>query len=473
MANKSQRVDVGPTPLTHSPAHRWILLVLCGAPFMAGLDLFVVNVAFPEIAADFSGSSLGALSWVLNAYVIVYAALLIPLGRWADSAGLRTVFVAGLVLFTAGSAAAALCDSLPLLILARIAQAAGAAALTPTSLALILVTVAENKRAGSVRLWVTASAVGAALGPMVGGLLAELSWRWVFLINLPIGIALIAAALTVLPARETRVPRAFNLLGAALSIVAAGALSLALVQGGEWGWLDLRTLGCVGLALAATAGLALDSARGRDPLLPPALMRVPSFAWANLTMLLFSVTFAGGLLAVSMWLQEGWGYGALKTGLAIAPGPLMVPLVALLGQRLTRSVQPRHLACAGSLLWGLGMVLIMASTDLEPAYLTGMLPGWLLAGAGVGLTLPTVMNAATIQLTDEHAAAGGALINVTRQIGTVIGVSLLVAVLGGQHPSLEAAFDLAWWAMAAAAALAAVSAWRLARPDVASRPQVR
>src|SRR3954469_10579977 len=214
-----------------------VLAVLSVAAFMASLDLFIVNVAFPNIAREFPGSSLGDLSWILNGYAVLYAALLVPLGRLADRYGRLNGFLAGLFLFTAASAACAASQNLWSLVVFRGLQAVGAAALTPTSLGLLLAATPAEKRARAVRIWAAIGALAAAFGPVVGGLLVQASWRWVFVVNVPFGILAIVAAWRFVPdSRDLAVTRTPDLFGSALVAVGIGALALALVKGPGWGW---------------------------------------------------------------------------------------------------------------------------------------------------------------------------------------------------------------------------------------------
>ncbi|MFC4604004.1 DHA2 family efflux MFS transporter permease subunit [Rhodococcus kronopolitis] len=437
-----------------------LLTVLSGAAFVASLDLFVVNVAFADIATSYPGHSLGQLSWVLNGYAIVFAALLVPMGRWADRVGRRRGFLLGLALFTVASAACALSPTLWLLVIARLLQAVGAAALTPSSLGLLVSAVPEPKRAGAVRIWAASGAAAAALGPVVGGLLVEASWRWVFLINIPIGIAFLIAAVRIVPNVRTDTDDGpLDLLGAGLLTAGIGALSLGLVQGPEWGWTDPSILASFAVALAAVAGFWLRNTRHRAPLIEPTLLRVRTFAWSNATALAFTAAFAAGLLANILWLQEVWGYSALRTGLAIAPGPLLVPLFAVVGQVLARRLAPGTIAAVGCALWATGTALILVSAGPEPHYAAQVLPGWLIAGVGVGLALPTILSAATATLPPDRSATGSAVVTMSRQIGSVLGVSLVVAVLAHARPAgydaTHAAFQTVWWLIVAVAVAAA------------------
>ena len=438
-----------------------VLAVLALAAFMASLDVFIVNVAFDAIGKDFSGSSISQLSWVLNAYAIVYAALLVPAGRIADRYGRKGGFMAGLAIFTAASAACAASDGVWWLVTFRIVQAAGAALLTPASLGLVLASAPVQHRARSVRIWAATGAIAAAFGPVVGGVLVEASWRWVFLVNVPVGlVALLAAARLVPRSRDDAVTRIPDVVGAALLAVGIGALSLGLVEGPDWGWTAARTDAAWAVALVGVLGLLLSSARHPVPIIEPALLRVRAFAWSNVTALLFAVAFAASLLSVVLWLQQVWGYSAIKTGLAIAPGPMMVPVFAALAHRYAARVPIGLVVSAGCVLFGAGSLITAARVGSVPDYAADLLPGWLVGGAGVGLALPAILSSATADLPAARAATGSAVVNMNRQIGTALGVSLLVAVLGTPigYPAAHQAFQHGWWALAVIALAAAITA---------------
>jgi EmrB/QacA subfamily drug resistance transporter len=451
-----------------------ILAILSGAAFMASLDVFIVNVAFPDIGGDFHGAALSNLSWILNGYAIVYAALLVPLGRLADRYGRKAGFIAGLTVFTLASAACAVSTGLWMLVAFRVLQAVGAAALTPTSLGLLLTATPAERKVRAVRIWAASGALAAAIGPVVGGLLVQASWRWVFIVNVPIGVVAIVAALRTVPdSRDTTVSRTPDLVGAAMLAVAIGAVSLGLVKGAGWGWAAAPTLASFAVAALGVTGFWLRSQRHPLPVVEPALLRVRSFAWSNLTMLLFSVAFGAGILGVILWTQDVWHYSALRTGLAITPGPVMVQVFVMLHHRFAGKVAPGRVAALGSVLFGSGYVLILSSVGQHPDYVRDFLPGWLIVGIGVGLALPTILSSATADLPPARAATGSAVVNMSRQIGTVLGISVLVAVLG-THSSFDAthaAFQHAWWIIAGAAFASAVTAFGMTpRPAPAKRP---
>jgi EmrB/QacA subfamily drug resistance transporter len=441
-----------------------VLTILSAAAFVASLDLFIVNVAFPDIGRDFTGSSLSDLSWVLNGYAVLYAALLVPLGRLADRFGRLTGFLGGLTLFTIASAACAASGDLWTLVAFRGLQAVGAAALTPTSLGLLLAATPAEKRARAVRIWAAIGALAAAFGPVVGGLLVQASWRWVFVVNVPFGILAIVAAWRFVPdSRDLAVTRIPDLFGSALVAGGIGALALALVKGPGWGWTSYGVDGAFLVAAVGLVGFWMRSARHPLPVVEPALLRVRAFAWANVTAVLFSVVFAAGLLAMVLWLQEVWGYSALRTGLAIAPGPLMVPVFAAVAQRVSRRVPVGVLAAVGCLLFGVGTAVVAVSVGEAPAYVTAVLPGWLIGGMGVGLAFPTIISAATADLPPARTATGSAVVTMSRQVGLVLGVSAFVAIVGAPHgfAAVHRAYQDAWVAIVAIAAVAAASGLRM------------
>src|SRR5246127_2467242 len=225
--------------------------VLSLAVFMSSLDLFIVNLAFPYISRQYPGTSLSSLSWVLNAYTIVFAAVLVPAGRWADRIGRRRVFVAGLVGFTLGSVLCGLAPGVDLLIAARVVQAAGAGAMVPASLSLLLAAVPSSVRSKALGTWSALGALGAALGPVIGGSLVQLNWRWVFWINVPVGLAAVALAYRLVPESRDGAARGRpDLIGAGLLAAAIGLVALALVKAPDWGWGSVRFGGALLAALA-------------------------------------------------------------------------------------------------------------------------------------------------------------------------------------------------------------------------------
>lgn len=435
---------------------RLVLLIVCAGVILASLDLFIVNVALPQMARDLHASGLEDLSWVLNGYAIVYAALLVLFGRLAERYRRERGFLIGVAVFVAASAACGAARSLPMLVAFRVVQAAGAALLTPTSLGLILATSPRERRGGAVRAWTAVGGLAAALGPVVGGLLVAASWRWVFLVNVPIGLAALVAGWRLLPQVPGHpVPRP-DLLGAVLVTGGVGALTLALVDGGRWGWGSSATIAVLAAACTAIALFAAHSARHRNPLIDRALFRARPFTGASVVALLFSAAFGAMLLSRVLWQQDVWGWSALITGLSIAPGPIMVPLVSsLITGRLTARFGPGPVIAAGSTIFAAGIAWWALAADPRPDYVRGMLGGMLLTGSGVGLTLPTLMAAATSSLPPHAFATGSAAVNMLRQVGLAVGVAVLIAVVGSPSPTAgSVALFQRGWTLTAVIALA-------------------
>jgi EmrB/QacA subfamily drug resistance transporter len=409
-----------------------VIGVLSLAVFMSSLDLFIVNLAFPYISRQYPGTSLSSLSWVLNAYTIVFAAVLVPAGRWADRVGRRKVFVAGLVGFTAGSVLCGLAPGVTALIAARVVQAAGAGAMVPASLSLVLAAVPAPGRAKALGTWSALGALGAALGPVIGGALVQVNWRWVFWINVPVGLAAMVLAVRVVP--ESKDERALgrpDLIGAGLLAAAVGLVALALVKAPGWGWDSAGFLGLLAASLACGAAMVARSRRHHSPVIELELFRSRSFSGAFGASILYYAGFGAFVLSAVEFLTGVWHYSAVLAGLAIAPGPLMVlPFARVVAPRLAaRLGGPGRVAAIGCAVNALAQLLWLYQIQATPAYLTHLLPVQLLGGAGVGLAIPSLLGAGSASLTPSRFGTGSGILNTARQVGTVLGVAGLVAIL--------------------------------------------
>jgi EmrB/QacA subfamily drug resistance transporter len=447
--------------------HRYrVLVIVSVATFVASLDLFIVNIAFPSIQRDFAGTSDSTLSWVLSAYAIVTAALLVPAGRLADLFGRKRLFLAGLVIFVAASALCAAAPGPGWLIAARTVQAVGGATLMPTSLALLLAEFPQAQRALAVAVWSGTGAVAAAAGPPIGGLLVQASWRWVFLVNLPIGLLTALLAARIL--NESRQPegKGFpDVAGAALIVLGASSLMLAIVKGSEWGWIDTRTDGFFGLAVVLVAGFVYRCARHPSPVLELGLFRARAFSLANVSGTLFFAAFGAMLLASVLFLTRVWHEDVLTAGLQIAPGPITAAVVAVPGTLLAARFGQNVVAAAGSFLFAASGVWWLTQVGLQPNYVSEFLPGWLVGGAGVGLVIPTLASAAAGSLPPARFATGSAVYGMTRQFGIALGIAILIAVLGTHgRAEILSAFRNGWEVtvgLAVASAIAAVAIGRI------------
>lgn len=442
------------------------MAIVSAGVVLASLDLFIVNVAVPQMARDFHvhHGGLAALSWVLNAYAIVYAALLVLFGRLADRYRRERGFLVGVAVFVAASAACGAATSVPMLVAFRVVQAAGAALLTPTSLGLILATYPPERRHGAVRAWTAVGGIAATLGPVVGGLLVSASWRWVFLVNVPIGLLALVVGWRRLPEVPGHPVKPPDALGAALVTVGVAVLTLGLVNGGTWGWGNGRTIAALGGSGAALGLFAAHCARHRNPLIDRTLFRLRPFTGASIVAVFFSAAFGAMLLSRVLWAQDVWHWSPLVTGLSIAPGPIMVPLISfLLVGRLTARFGPGTVIAAGSTIFAVGAAWWALAVGLRPDYVGEALGGMLLTGIGVGLALPTMMATGASSLPPASFATGSAAVNMFRQIGLAIGVAVLIAVLGSPRSPAGTltAYERGWAVTAAISLFAALIALAL------------
>jgi NTE family protein len=442
-----------------------VLLLSSVAVFMVFLDVTIVNIAFPAIRRTFAGTSLSDLSWVLNAYNVIVAALLVPAGRIADRVGRRRVFFAGLGLFLVGSVISGAASSAAVLIAARIVQAVGGAALIPASLGLVLEEFPTERRAVATSAWAAAGAVAAAAGPSLGGVLVEsTSWRWAFFVNLVIALGMLRAPRLLREAPDSDSAEKPDLLGAAMLVVAVGALALGIVKAPTWGWTSDRVLAAWLIAAGFTAATAVRSARHPAPVLEPAILRIRTFSTANAAFFVFSMGFYALLLGNILFLTEAWRYSPLEAGFAVTPAPLMAALAAAAGGRLAERFGSRPVAVP-ALLAFCAACLAYHAAGPRPDYVGHWLPAQLLSGTAIGLTFAGLTSASVIDLPETRLATGTAISGCFRQIGGVVGIAGLIAVLGTPSPrALVPDFERAWVLMACTAFGAALLAcWLPAR----------
>jgi EmrB/QacA subfamily drug resistance transporter len=406
--------------------------VLSLAVFMSSLDLFIVNLAFPYISRQYPGTSLSSLSWVLNAYTIVFAAVLVPAGRWADRIGRRRLFTAGLAGFTVGSVLCGLAPGVDALIAARVVQAAGAGAMVPASLSLLLAAVPGAARPKAIGTWSALGALGAALGPVIGGALVQVNWRWVFWINVPVGVTAAVLAVRVVPeSRDPAVSGRPDVVGAGLLAAAVGLVALALVKAPGWGWGSAAFHGLLAASVLCGALMVARSRRHHAPVIELGLLRSRSFSGAFAASMLYYAGFGAFVLSTVEFLTGVWHYSAVVAGLAIAPGPLMVlPFARVVAPRLAAVLGgPGRVAVLGCVVNALAQGLWLWRIQASPDYVSHLLPAQLLGGAGVGLTIPSLLGAGSASLTPARFGTGSGILNTARQVGTVLGVAGLVAIL--------------------------------------------
>jgi EmrB/QacA subfamily drug resistance transporter len=401
--------------------------------FMALIDVTIVNISIPQLQRDLD-APVDTVSWVLNAYNIVFAVLLVSMGRLADQFGRRRYFLIGMAVFTLGSLMCALSWSSGTLIASRAVQAVGAATLAPLALAITTLVFPPAQRGLGLALMAVVANAAAALGPPIGGVLVEFAgwpwdagWHWIFLINVPIGVLGIALALRVMP--ETRDPHAgtdVDWWGMVTVGAAIFCLTYGLVEANHWGWGSPRIVALFTGAAAFTAAFALTQRYGRSPMLTAALVRNNQFMGASTSLLLFAISMMGALFLIVLAFVNLWGYSELKAAFAVMPVPIMAMLVSPIVGRLSDRVQPRAFAVPSLLVMAVAM-FALANLPAEPSFWDA---AWRLGllGMGVGGTFPAVSIGSMGSIRGQELGLGSGIVNMARQVGFAIGIALFVAV---------------------------------------------
>lgn len=420
------------------PSSPWpVFWVASIATFLVSLDTTMLFAAFDPLRHAFADASAADLSWVLNAYTVVYAAMLIPAGGLADAHGRKRVFLIGVALFLAASAACGLAGSVGWLIAARVLQAIGAALLTPASLSIVLGAFPQTRRAVVVSLWGAVGGLAAAVGPSAGSLVIDtLGWPWAFYINLPLGgLALWRGAALLTESTHVGERRRVDGVGMALLMLAVGTVTLAIVESEAptWNRAELALLGATGL-VAAGAFVAW-ARKAPAPLVDLALFHHRTYRFINAATLIFGAAFSMMFLTFFFFMMNVWHYSLPQAGLAVTPGPLLVMPTAIVTGRLATRLGHRRFLVGGSLLYASSTLWFLLVPGTEAHYVAHWLPGLVMSGIAVGLVLPSLSAAAVNRLPVAHYAVGSAVNQATRQIGSVLGVALTVALLG--HAGLQ------------------------------------
>lgn len=442
----------------------WLVLSLvCACQFMVILDASIVNVALPSVRADLGFTPTG-LAWVVNGYLLTFAGFMLLAGRAVDLLGPRRLLVAGLFLFSAASLVGGLSSAPEVLVAARVAQGVGAAMLAPTTLAVINTSFAgEHARARAFGAWSASGGVGGMAGAVAGGAITTgLSWRWVFLINVPIGAVLIVMAMAALAGTRTGRREPLDLTGAVTGTAGLAALVYGVMQSADHGWASAPVIAPVGAGLLLLVAFTVVEARfAARPMMPLRLFGIRSVAVGVVMLLLF------GGIAIAMWfftslfLQNVLGYDALHAGLGQTPAAVAFLVVARLAAALLPRTGMRALVLTGCACFVAGFGWL-AQAHAGTGYVTGVLGPTLLVAVGIGLTFPTLMAAATGDAPDGDAGIVGGLANTASQVGGSIGLAVLATAAGaragmeadaGSATALAAGYDLVFL-MAAGLALA-------------------
>ena len=419
-----------------------VLAVLCLGLFMILLDGTIVNIAIPHIQTAFH-TSFSNIEWVMNAYILVFAVLLVTLGRFGDLWGRRKLFISGLTLFTVGSLACGLAPSIGLLIAFRVVQGVGGAAMMPATLSIIAAVFPPGKRGAAMGVWGGVSGLATAIGPTLGGVLVQYatwpsvvgSWRWIFLVNLPIGVAGVVLALRIVP--ESKNPTAvesLDLPGVGLVSASLFCLTFALIEGQRFGWTSTTILSLFAAAALAFALFFWREHRVRQPLIDFSLFRNLNFAAGNATGLLLSAAMMGAFFTIPIFLQSVLGYSAIKAGLVMVPMSVVIIFAAPAAGTLSDRLGSKWIVALGMFLLALGLGwmagLVPGVSKISPATtpLSLVIP-FAISGIGIGLAVAPVTSAVMATAPRDRVGNASGVLSTMRQVGSLMGIAVLGAVL--------------------------------------------
>jgi EmrB/QacA subfamily drug resistance transporter len=435
------------TPAEPRPAgtarNPWaVLAVLCLGLFMILLDGTIVNIAIPHIQSYYA-TTYSNIEWVMNAYILAFAVLLVPMGRFGDLWGRRKLFVAGMVLFTLGSLACGLAPSIYLLIAFRVIQGIGGAAMMPSTLSIIATVFAPEKRGAAMGVWGGVSGLASGLGPVLGGIIIQYvtwpsvagSWRWIFLVNIPVGIVGVLLTLRLVP--ESKNPTAvesLDLPGVGLLSISLFCLTFALIEGQKYGWTSATILGLFAGAVVAFLLFYRREHRVRQPLIDFSLFRSLNFAAGNATGLLLSAAMMGAFFTIPIFLQSVLGFSAIKAGLVMAPMSVVIifaaPVAGILSDRLGSKwiVAGGMFLLAVGLAWMAGLIPGLAKISPDTTSASLIVP-FLISGIGIGFAVAPVTSAVMATAPKDRVGNASGVLSTMRQVGSLMGIAVLGAVL--------------------------------------------
>ncbi len=457
------------------PSVAWTFAISAIGLFMVALDNLVVTTALPVIRRDL-GASLQQLEWTVNAYTLTFAVLLLTGAALGDRFGRRRMFTIGLIVFTAGSLAAALAPTSDVLILARAVQGLGAAIVTPLSLTILSAAVSPDRRALALGAWGGIAGLAVAIGPLVGGAIVQgVNWHWIFLLNVPVGI--VATILAFLRLDETYGPEGgLDLVG--LGVASAGLLGVVwgVINGNERGWTDPQIVAAIGVGALLLLGFVGWEARARNPMIPMDMFRSRAFAAANTASLLMYFGMFGSIFLLSQFFQIVQGYNPFETGIRVLPWTAMPAVVAPLAGYFSGRIGARPILVVGLALMSLGLGWIAAIASPTAPYID-FVPAFVVSGIGMGMFFAPIANLVLSAVRPEEEGKASGANNAIREVGGVFGVAVLASVFSanGSYASPQAFVDgmvPAVWLGSAVVAVAAIAALAIPRRVAAGRPRV-
>ena len=418
----------------------WTLAAVSVGLFMIMLDNTVVNVALPSIRSSL-GMSIEGLEWVVAGYALTFAAFMLVGGKLADFLGRRLIFMVGLAVFTGASLACGLAPNGGFLIGARVVQGLGGALMNPATLSIITATFAPRERGRAIGIWAGVSAMALAIGPLVGGLLTEhVNWNWIFFINVPIGIlGLFATPIFIAESRDESAQQRLDIPGLAASAIGLFSLTYGFIEASNYGWTSPRIIGAFAIAAVALVTFALLELHQRAPMLDLSLFRNRTFSGANAAMLFVGLAMFGTFFFVSLYMQNVLGYSPVEAGASFLPMTILIILIAPRAGALTDRVGSRWLVGGGMTLLA-GMLFYYTTLGASESF-WALLPGLLLGGVGMGMTMTPVTAAAMSAVPVDKAGVGSAVLNSARQVGGSLGIAVMGSIVASASSYLVGFHD--------------------------------
>jgi EmrB/QacA subfamily drug resistance transporter len=411
-----------------------VLIIVAAGTFLTALDVTIVNVAYKTIREHLGDSTL--LPWIISGYAIAFAAGLLTAGRLADSFGRKRAFLTGIAIFGASSVLCGLAVSIPMLIASRTIQALGAALIVPSATALVMPEFPVERRAAIAGMLASAGGLGAATGPILGGLLVDtLGWRWIFLVAVPVCATVSVVGRRILKETRTTELRLPDFVGAGMALISVALLTLALVQSEVWGWKSVRLW--LAIAIAAFLGFAFvqRSRRHTNPVLDLGLFKLRFVTAANVAGVLYAAGFYAFNFTMIQWLREVWNYSPSRAGIAAIAAPLGSVTMSPIGGRLAQRYGHKRVAGTGLTLFACAATSMATFLHIQPNYWTVFFPSLLLIGVSIGLSISVLSSAASAYLPANRFAMGSALYATGRQVGAALGIAIVTAISAGASSS--------------------------------------